>query len=126
MNQWGIQLGFTHCLQMEGENWFLGSNPALYAWLHPEIWDGDSSWGRGRGYGSQLASSVLLHAHATWTWKYSVHPSRLPPPTLCEASSGGAGLAGGGLRCSRAEKRCPAVAAMAGHAAGERGAFRGA
>lgn len=46
-----------------------------------------------------------------------------PPPTLREAGPREAGLAGGGLRCSRAEKRCPAVA---GHAAGERGAFRGA
>lgn len=54
-------------------------------------------------------------------------PSRLPPPALREARPGEVGLAGGGLRCSRAEKRCPAVAAVvAGHAAGERGAFRGA
>lgn len=58
-----------------------------------------------------------------------MNPSRLPPPlALCEARLGEVGLAGGGLRCSRAEKRCPAVvvAAVAGHAAGERGAFRGA
>lgn len=67
-----------------------------------------------------------LEVEVLWD-SFETAPSPASPLALCEARPGQAGLAGAGLRCSRAEKRCPAVAAVvAGHAAGERGAFRGA
>lgn len=83
---------------------------------------------------SPVSVSIPVSAHICYLevevlWdSFETVPSPAPPsPALWEPRPGQVGLAGAGLRCSRAEKWCPAVAAaVAGHAAGERGAFRGA
>ena len=126
----GIRLGYTCSLQEE-KQWCLSSDLATL----PLGWHPDQIWGMATPFGIEMwmqisacppyaSPSLSQPRSATWRWRCSVNPLRLPPhPTLREAGPREAGLAGGGLRCSRAEKRCPAVA---GHAAGERGAFRGA